>query len=77
MTDLEDRLRDLPLDPPPDLGERARRAAAEPPAGGARSMWLQTAGAIVVVALLLVMVLTVTGHNDPRVFANISAGLGT
>jgi ferric-dicitrate binding protein FerR (iron transport regulator) len=78
MPDLEDRLRRLRLDPPGDLRARAVRASEEPSRPPARrGQWLQVAGALVVVALVVVMALTVTGHPDPRVFSNISAGLGT
>jgi ferric-dicitrate binding protein FerR (iron transport regulator) len=77
MPGLEERLRDLPLRAPLLLRDRALRAAQEEPPAGRRTTWLQTAAAIVVVAMVVILTLTVTVHPDPRIFSNISAGLGT
>ena len=77
MPGLEDRLRHLPLEAPAELRDRAMRAAEEAPAPHRRAPWLQTAGAIVVLAVVVLIALTVTAHPDPRIFSNISAGLGT
>jgi len=75
--DLRQRLRDLPLEAPGDLADRAQRAAMQASDDTGRSGRWQTAGALAIVALAVIAVLMLTGHTDPRIFSNISAGLGT
>ena len=77
MPGLEERLRDLPLEAPSGLGDRARHAAEDGPGPRDRGPWIQTVGAIVVVAMVVILTITAVAHPDPRVFANISAGLGS
>ena len=80
MTDLEHRLRNLPLRPPADLESRALQGAAGdiPEESHGLVGWIQVAGTVAVV--LVVVLLTVSVFAPPaakNVFSNISAGLGT
>ena len=77
MADLQRRLKDLSLEAPGDLAERAQRAALRAAESSSRAGRWQTAGALAIVALAVVTALMLTGHPDPRIFSNISAGLGT
>ena len=77
MADLRQRLRDLPLEAPGDLADRAQRAALRASESGRHAGRWQTAGALAIVALAVITALMLTGHPDPRIFSNISAGLGT
>ncbi|MEA2684154.1 MAG: hypothetical protein QOK05_2482 [Chloroflexota bacterium] len=80
MSNLEDRLRDLPLRPPEDLKSRAMQAASTSEPGPARrgvGSWVQVAVTMSVVALVVILTLTLANTPASNVFSNISAGLGT